>query len=232
MKVSVMTRYCDVSTDEKLCEDAAGCASEHGSNLLVLPGYAPLLLEQYEELSKKYNLCVLAEAGRIRTYLITPEGSNKSFKQLFEKSSEKGITGKVHSLYAEIEKGDRNFGVKGKECRVLLCGENNYLRNIRKEANKVACRYKTTPWDWGYDILINPAHTSMRRWPELKKRFEYLSMNNKTVLYTTNNKNLSWGTALRVYQNGSLLVDGSFEQVPSNVAIHKEKTWRLITLSL
>jgi len=122
--------------------------------------------------------------------------------------------------------------VEGKAFRILLCGENNYLRNIRKEANKVADRYKTAPWDLGYDIAINPAHTSMRRWPELKKRFEYLSSNGKALVFTTNNKNIKWGSALRIYQNGNLLIDGGFEKAPSDAAIHIEKTWRLITLSL
>lgn len=236
MKVSIMTRYLSVSREESICVEAIKCASKHKSNLLVFPGYHPslppptTLLKLYEELSKKYNLFIIAEIKD--TYLFTPEGLKKPFTQLFAKSSEKGVSHKVQMLYEEIVQGKRNFEIIEKKCRILLCGENNYLKNIRKDANKVVCRYRTAPWDWGYDILINPAHTSMKRWPELNKRFEYLSASGKTVLYTTNNNNTGWGTALRIYQNRSLLVEGNFQKVPSNTSIHTEETWRLITMSL
>ncbi len=87
----------------------------------------------------------------------------------------------------------RNFKVKNENIRLIICGENNILRNKQKENNDVYFRLKDNDLSNQFqsiikntDIFLNSAHTPMGNLGKLKKRWKYLSQKNKVCLFTTN----------------------------------------------
>lgn len=252
MKISVFTRKLQVSKSISEIEEAAKIASNEKADLLILPGYyacnhpSSSFLQKIKEISSENNLNILSEAiNRKRsTFLIKPNSdSNIEFTQYFARGNDNKEQYK--ELSDSLSRNKRNFIIKKRRIRLLLCGENNYFTNERynaKEVNKVCIRYNDLFWDNSYDILINSAHTTMGQWNLLNKRFSKLSDQNKIVIYTTNkgkinceaNKELvpvnSWSTALRVYKNKDLLIDGKFQQEFGKT--HIDDSWRMITLEV
>jgi hypothetical protein len=93
--------------------------------------------------------------------------------------------------------GKRYFKVKNKNIRLIICGENNILRNKQKENNDVYFRLEDNDLIKKFqfiikntDIFLNSAHTPMGNLGKLKKRWKYLSQNNKICLFTTNEETM------------------------------------------
>lgn len=87
----------------------------------------------------------------------------------------------------------RCFKVKNKIIRLIICGENNILRNKQKENNKIRFRLDNNKLNTQFqsivkdtDIFLNPAHTPMGNLDKLKKRWSYLSKNSGVCLFATN----------------------------------------------
>lgn len=250
MKLSVLTREINTSTSLSVIKAAAKITAEHGSKILILPGYHAcqnpdyLYLDKIKTFSIEFNIKILIEAvkkSRRSTFLVVPTDSEIiEFSQHVIRGNDP--KNKYKNLSDEIESNKRDFQIGKINFRVLLCGENNYFKNERKntEINKAVIRYKDISWNYKYDVLLNPAHTTMGQWNLLNKRFEKLSENNKTVIFTTNKgKNnckgnieeiKSWSTALRVYKDGKLYIDGELKDV--NLLSHIEEKWRLVTFNV
>ena len=246
MKISILTREIKESKTISNVKKASEIASSEKSDLLILPGYYPFAdpptstLQEIKKLSIQNNINILAEALDKRersTFLFEQNtGSSIKFFQYFARGNDKKE--KYKELNKAILNKERDFTIKNKTIRVLLCGENNYFKNERhniSEVNKVNIRYDDLLWDDNYDILINPAHSTMGQWNLLNKRFSKLSEQNKIVIYTTNKGREnspvnSWGTALRVYKNKELLIDGELRQKIGT--IHIDKHWRMTTINI
>jgi hypothetical protein len=254
MKISVFTRELQASKSTSEIKKAAEIASNEKADLLILPGYYPCnspsssFLQKIKEISSQNNLNILSEVainkkGR-STFLIKPNSdSDIEFTQYFARGNDNKE--KYKKLSDSLSRNERDFTIEERRVRLLLCGENNYFKNERynaEEDNQVHIRYGDLFWDSNYDILINSAHTTMGQWNLLNQRFSKLSDQNKIVVYTTNkgrincedNKELvpvnSWSTALRVYKNKDLFIDGKFQQEFGK--IHIGGSWRMITLEV
>lgn len=111
---------------------------------------------------------------------------------------------------------ERYFKHNNKRIRLIICGENNLLRNQQSNHNKVFFRSKDkaltnrfTKMVDDTDIFLNPAHTPMGNLGKLKKRWAYLSENKKVVLFTTNeiseNPNMCKKSLQYIFYNGQEL---------------------------
>ena len=88
----------------------------------------------------------------------------------------------------------RQFKVKGYNCLILQCGENNILKNIQSEDNNVVIRLSEKSLARrfkqvlnGSDIILNAIHQPQYgNQNKLHKRREYFSQN-KRLYFSTNN---------------------------------------------
>ncbi len=93
----------------------------------------------------------------------------------------------------------RQFEVGGHKCLLLLCGENNILKNIQSEKNKVVIRIdnkklvkRFTDVIKGVDLILNLIHMPQPgNQNKLHKRREYFSKNCRMYISTNNCKELS-----------------------------------------
>ncbi len=117
----------------------------------------------------------------------------KKIKQVFTSSKD------IHSLkttipeYLDKLESERFFKVNNKKVRLIICGENNILKNKQKQGNRVSLRSSETELNKKFDsilkntnIFLNPAHTPMGNLGKMKKRWEYLSKNQRALLFVTN----------------------------------------------
>ena len=240
MKVSLFTRRykLDDAKVKSAVRSAVGVAAQHGAEMLVLPGYSMPdfsaqqvtdSMDLLQRFSDEYGVLTLAEVGN--TFCFRPnEQPIGPFEQLFAQGAE--VT---HSKAAElaeaftggrriIEVGDRTVGV-------LLCGENNFFRNSRKKDYEPAARFPGIEWPFDYDLLVNPAHTSMGQWNLLHKRFAYLSQAGRSLLYCTNNLHSSWQTSLCAYQDSKKVLMGDFVTT-SEAHTYVQDDWRIATIEV
>ena len=130
-----------------------------------------------------------------------------------------------------LESDQRTVVIEGKRINVLLCGENNILRNVRELGNAPQPRHDGIGWAFSYDVLVNPAHSSMGQWNLLHERFAYFSQGGRTAIHCTNNTHAAWGTAMCVYQDGRKLAMGDLK-VGNELPHRMEPNWRLVTISI
>lgn len=155
-------------------------AVNHRSDLMALPGYSLGKgiedADQVQHLADEHGIAIIAEADH--TYLFAPNKNPVGpYVQLFHTGSTADHDA-VHSLVAEFNSGKRIIKHRGLRIGILLCGENDILRNDRKRGLWAVPRHGVH-WPFEYDVLVNPAHTSMGQWNLLHKRFEYFSKPNK-----------------------------------------------------
>lgn len=240
MKVSLFTgRYEDPQRKSHVRE-ASEVAAEHGAKVLVLPGYSlgpgrdePAAIQQFADAA---GVSILAEAHNTSqaqdTYCFRPnQGPLGPFIQCFHQGAN-ATRDAVRQVTEEFGKRKRLFEVEGKIIGVLLCGENNILRNAKRYGYKPQPRHQNIEWPLAYDILVNPAHTSMGEWHLLHKRFAYFSQGGRTFMYCTNNTRSSWRTGLCVYQDGKKLVMGDDLTETRRLPTHVADDWRLVTIEL
>jgi len=118
-------------------------------------------------------------------------------KQLFANSSEANRNeNNLISNYLSKLETERCFKVNNKRVRLIICGENNILKNRQKENNKVYFRSDDKELKIRFesilentDIFLNSAHTPMGNLGKLKKRWAYLSKDSRACLFTTNECN-------------------------------------------
>ena len=102
----------------------------------------------------------------------------------------------------------RRLNVKGHNCLVLQCGENNIIRNIQKEGNRPVFRHQQrvdledrfNSLMKSTQIILNPIHTPMGHYPKMEKRREYFSAGNKYYF--------------SVSQNGTMKRNGIIKTIP------------------
>lgn len=93
----------------------------------------------------------------------------------------------------------RKFVVKRRNCLILQCGENNILKNIQSEGNKVIVRIEDKSLVRRFnqvlkdtDIILNAIHKPQYgNQNKLHKRREYFSRNKRIYLSTNNCEELS-----------------------------------------
>jgi len=233
MKISLFTgRFKDPQRKSRVRE-ASEVSAEHGAQLLVLPGYSlgpgqddPDAIQQFADATGVY---ILAEAHN--TYCFRPNQEPVGpFVQRFSTGAN-AKHDKVQRVAEEFANGKRLLEVGDKTVGVLLCGENNFLTNVRKNANEPQPRHPDIGWPFVYDVLVNPAHTSMGQWNLLHKRFAYFSRSERTLLYCTNNTHRSWRTGLCVYRDGKEVVMGDLATT-RGLQTHPSKGWRLVTVEI
>lgn len=129
-------------------------------------------------------------------FYVVKEGNiiKSAIKQIFVDSSEANNNkNNLISNYLDILEKERCFKINNKNICLIICGENNILRNKQKENNKVCFRLDNNKLDALFqsiventDIFLNSAHTPMGNLGKLKKRWSYLSQNSRVCLFTTN----------------------------------------------
>jgi len=214
----------------RICE-AIEAIAEHQCRLVLLPGYSLNMNSEPEDsmpvlmnLATKYGIHLLAEVSTGTYAHFLPSGivGNSSFTQLFWNGNN-ATTKHVERLCRMFETSERIIDIAGVRLGILLCGENNVLTNIQSRMNEARLRHPSLAWPFGYDVLVNPSHTSMGNWGKLHKRFSYLSSGNRVLVYCTNNtRRYSWKSALSVYIDGQRIMDGE-------TASQSTRLWRVAT---
>lgn len=84
-----------------------------------------------------------------------------------------------------------------------------------------------------YDVFLNLRHDTMGNWGKIHKRFCCLSEGGRYVIYTTNNKTKSCGSAISVCRDGKKVLAGD-SAIDTSLPEKYLKTndWRLVTLPL
>ena len=117
-----------------------------------------------------------------------------AIKQIFMDSNEanNNENNLIKKYLSKLEE-ERLFNIGNKNVRLIICGENNILRNKQKENNNVCFRIDDNDLNNQFqsiikdtDIFLNSAHTPMGNLGKLKKRWIYLSQNHRICLFTTN----------------------------------------------
>ena len=109
----------------------------------------------------------------------------------------------------------RQFEVGDYKCLVLLCGENNILKNIQLDNNSAIFRIDDSQLEKrfkkvinGVDVILNPIHKPQYgNQNKLHRRREYLSKNRRVYFSTNNCETLSSDvkSIQYVYYNGEKL---------------------------
>jgi hypothetical protein len=155
-----------------------------------------------------------------RQYLLS-NGLVKKLRthQLFAESNEIKNNKKLAEGFIDELIRTRHFEVNGAKVLLLLCGENNILKNKQNEGNKVVFRFnedkqltkrfndiiKQT------QIVLNPIHTPMGNQGKMHERRKWLSENNRYYFSASNtkktNKNLHLKSLQYAYFNGEPIVE-------------------------
>lgn len=251
MRISLFTRRRGDARKSAQLGDAAAVAAEHGAAMVVLPGWSmgqsagkgkgatrrrtaravprSASARFLQQLADENGLSILAEARD--TWCFVPEDEPIGpFVQRFATSAEatRGVVAELTQGYLD---GRRSIHLEHTCVRVLLCGENNILRNVKAKGYAAEPRYPDPGWDLKYDVLVNPAHTSMGQWNLLHRRFAYLSQGGRTALYCANNAHASWRSALCVYRDGRLVTMGDLAGA-ADLPHHTADAWRLVTADI
>jgi hypothetical protein len=109
--------------------------------------------------------------------------------QLFANGKEAGVA--VLERLLDALENERRFDVAGKTARLIICGENNLLKNFQSDGNRVAFRDRGLVDRFERirgetDVFLNPAHTPMGELGKLTRRWSYLSDERGLCLFTTN----------------------------------------------
>jgi len=260
MKITVYSNKCD----EKFCNNARprseyedqvcraiDIASQHNSNLLVLPGYT-LGKDKtnftkdktfFQSLTDEYNISIVAEVIRGKTKQTCPIGDYKTSArtvqfvphkpdalvemcQIFAQGKDDDECKRV--FLDQFNSGQRDLTGVVKRARVMLCGEHNVLKVPHNGSPYLP---EGSYWSNDYDVLIIHSHDSTKRWRELKPRFTQWSQNGRYVIYNTNNLWNVWGSAIHIYHDGQKIIDGTFKGVDPSTT-HIEDRWRLVTIEV
>jgi hypothetical protein len=194
--------------------------SKEKIDLLVFPGNA-----KYKNVSSNDNSWVKPFGLSIGANIIAEKGSaingnnriclygkdinEVTSKQIFSESSEIVSNPNLgKKLINEINQGERTFNLECHKIGILICGENNILRNYQSKANLVSWRNGEPNNGWA-DIIINPSHNTMGNWGKLNKRFEFISKKYGWLIYLTNNSSKhSWKTSIKIFKKGKEIRNG------------------------
>ncbi len=251
MRISLFARRLADARRTSHLKRAAAVAAQHGAAMLVLPGWSmgqraakgkratrgktarslprSASARFLQQLADDSDVSILAEAGG--TWCFVPgDETIGPFVQRFATSAEatRKIVAELTQRYLD---GHRSIHLEHTCVRVLLCGENNILRNAKAKGYAAEPRHPDLGWDLKYDVLVNPAHTSMGQWNLLHRRFAYLSQGGRTALYCTNNTHASWRSALCVYRDGRLVTMGDLAGA-ADLPHHAADAWRLVTVDV
>lgn len=117
---------------------------------------------------------------------------------------------------------------------LLVCGENNVLRNQQARGNAVSVRGRASATLFeGTRIVCNGAHTPMGNWGKLDRRFEFLSSEGRCALYATNCEAWTWASACRAYVDGRLVANGEEARgQAAHVVVDERDTFRAVAIEL
>jgi len=213
-----------------LIEQIFRIAKSENIDLVILPGN---VINEYRirkdetwasKFADKNDINIIYE--KIRTgkdqdnyfTLYSNYGNKATGIQKFAKSSQvnnpKNILYK--SLINEIDQGKRSITVDNIIFGIIICGENNILKNIQSTNNIVKWRHHS-PKNWNANVILNPSHTTMGNWNKLNNRFKYLSKKYGYSIYLTNSSKKHFGvTSLRIYKNGKEIINGINPDFKSN----------------
>lgn len=133
------------------------------------------------------NFLFVYEGGKIR-----PMHTHQVFADSGQLSSKRNRYC-ADKLVEELETR-RKFTTHDKKSLVVICGENNILKNLQGEGNRVVFRFEDDK-DLaerfrkaiaGADIILNPCHTKMGNQGKLARRREYFSADGRSYFTTCN----------------------------------------------
>lgn len=115
-------------------------------------------------------------------------------KQIFTSSDDIDETKANFFLQAML--GNRTFVVKGRVCRIIMCGENNILRNFNDPDKPIEFRYKDdeqlsatfSEMICASDIIFNPIHTPQGNQGKIERRRWFFSADGRYYFSTSNTK--------------------------------------------
>ncbi len=134
--------------------------------------------------------------------------------QCFARSSDVKVRNEVYAEVVDgIFKGERTIEIDGIRFLIIVCGENNFLRNEKKTGYEAKLRHEVsgqsleTLRNLDHDILFNPAHTQYKRLWIFRERWRALSlpqiMNSSRLAISVANTNTnSLKSSINVFENG------------------------------
>ena len=167
--------------------------------------------------SNQHDVYIIAEVEMGKYFVFNPNGLPPTgpFIQLFTTHRD-ATPEKVKELLQLFVNGERIINIFGLRIGILLCGENNILTNKQSRGNEPSLRHFDQEWPIVYDVLLNPAHTTMGNWNKLHKRFSLFSSSGAFSVYCTNNNAISsWKSSFSVYRNGQEVYNGNDSTVLS-----------------
>lgn len=207
--------------------------NQSSADFIVFCGYTILrytYLDQLEREIKNKRVVVLFEVKRsipqdYPNYLyIIRKGKIDSLdtKQMFATSSEIEGNDSLCEQYIEELETKRRFTVKGKQCLVIQCGENNILKNCQSDNNRAFFRFEKRKdlKDRFFkilkdtDIVLNPIHSPMGNQSKMAQRRILLSSGKRFYFSVSNadgkigfkSKRIQYG-----YYNGKELYKSLFD---------------------
>ncbi len=177
------------------------------ADIILFPGWTLKITDLDGNFSKKiFNrkvfVCfeVISNAGKagLKSNLscIIQNGSVKKLhkSQLFATSNEINEQPALFSDFLKIFETERMYTHLGRSIGIIVCGENNFLKNLQSEDNRVIIRtvnssdkFKMQRLLDNTDIILNYTHVLQTgNQGKYKKRREFLSKNNKVYCSTTN----------------------------------------------
>jgi hypothetical protein len=250
LKICVLTQQLTENDNKPIgyylsqIESALKVASEHGASLLALPANTigkgnpppnqiPQITSDIQAMVDSTSISIIAELAEKDTRYFSPNSpvSNKMIQRFVDSEAANKNKEQVAQVLEDFKSGNRIITLDNKRIGILLCGENNILRNVDHD-NPVP-RYSDIEWFWDYEVLINPAHTIMGEPHLIQKRLEYFSQGNRTAIHCTNDTTLSNKAkrAIYIYQDGKLIANGDLENY-KHLPVHIEKTWRAVTVEV
>lgn len=250
MRVSIFTgRHDDTLTDKRAAyvSEAITLAAKHQTDLLVLPGASihdfgmrprPFVNPNHMQAqASTAGISILTEVSYheepyYRFCLFQPSRPLQVLTKQSFIDSQDVREESAQEVLEMIATNQRSFELANKRYAVLICGENNILRNVNHDTPQL--RFPQLEWPTSYDVLINPSHTTMSQWNLLHKRFAFFSKEGRTLLYCTNNtKRTSWKSALCIYRDGMLIADGeTIHEFPTTARLVVNDDWRLLSLDI
>jgi hypothetical protein len=114
-----------------------------------------------------------------------------AIKQRFAQSSDTYLG--LIKTYLDFLSNERLSSVGKYNVRLIICGENNFLTNIKDNGFKAQLRFKNPQLNKVFDgilrstdVFINSAHTPMGNMNKMRKRWELLSKNKRSCFFVTN----------------------------------------------
>jgi hypothetical protein len=166
------------------------------SSLIVLPGYSantPSPRQIQRVIHRKSLVFAEGAPGKngCSAFIITHQSLKRMPSQVFSQSPKAADMDALAAILPQ-----RTIRVGKREVTFLICGE---LMALNPDGSTKHRR------ELQYDIIVNPAHTTMGHWNHLGKKLARLSRRSIAVYVTNNDHNRHITSDVRIYNEGVLM---------------------------